>query len=426
MKRLFAVLLLCLAFVFPVNAVTVWYEPTPYPKSVLDAGATKTPPLAPHITDGWVNNWFGSIKPFQDTDQLKIGGYGDTYLSLLNFNDLEGLPQQADNAYLYLYSLPRGGASPSQVALFRATSSWNTSVVWGNPNQSGYPEPYAPPLPTLGSGYAYSPSPGVNVWYPMWITPFYNGWKNGTYQNYGLVIYPNDGNNNQFDYFISSNSSGGGGRPILRLDFTPTLTLKMPLPGNHQWLATVETGGFDCLGPVQGNTPWPDTAHQLSNYFSIDFSWRNIADNGATIYTETSNIPVIAAAGGRVVFAGTDPNKPDNGYFVVINHSGGVDETTGFTTRYLHLKASSIVVIKDQIIQQGERLGYMGNTGASNGTHVHFGVRYNNNGASSVLELTKVVMDGLILKGFQTECTVDANGNPVAKNRYYRSGNLVY
>lgn len=208
-------------------------------------------------------------------------------------------------------------------------------------------------------------------------------------------------------------------RPILRLDFTPTLQLKMPLPGNHTWLVTTEVGGYDCKGSY-------DQYHDGSNYFSIDFSWKNVADSGATAYTETSNIPVIAVAGGMVVFAGTDPNKPDNGYFVVINHSGGIDETTGFTTRYLHLKAGSIIVTQNQIVQQGDRLGYMGNTGLSFGTHLHFGVRYNNNGSSLVPETAKVVMDNWLLKSFQTECSVDANGVPTDWIRYYRSGNRVY
>ncbi len=68
----------------------------------------------------------------------------------------------------------------------------------------------------------------------------------------------------------------------------------------------------------------------------------------------------------------------------------------------------------------------MGNTGLSNGVHVHFGVRYQNSGASSVDELAKVVMDGRLLKGYQTECSVNGSGVPVDWNKYYRSYNTAY
>jgi hypothetical protein len=57
------------------------YQPTPYSKSVIDAGATKSPPIVPHVTDGWVNNYYAPIKTFQDTDPLKIGGEIDIYHS---------------------------------------------------------------------------------------------------------------------------------------------------------------------------------------------------------------------------------------------------------------------------------------------------------------------------------------------------------
>lgn len=429
MKRPIGAFLLLWSFVFAMEAqaVTVYYQPTPYPQKKYDGSAMPQNDVTiVHLMDGWVNNWFGSIKPFQNTDQLKIGGWSDTYTSLIKF-DITGLPQQVDNAYFSLYSLPRGGANPSQVSLWKAIESWNTNIVWGDQTQSGYPENYSPWIPDVQGGYSYSPVPSENIFYPMWITPWYNGWKSGTYPNEGIVIYPYDGLNNQFDYFASSNHANDALRPTLRLHFTPTLELKMPLPGNIRWLVTTEIGGYDCL--AKDPQYWPDTAHQGGNYFSVDFSWRNKNDAGAQIYTETSDIPVIAAGGGKVLggvdYNSTDPNHP-NGYFVAIDHDYDGNSGTGFSTRYLHLK-SPPVVVPGQVIAQGDLLGYMGNTGISSGVHLHFGVRYNNSGASTVSEITKVVMDGWILKSFQTECAVSANGIPQDPPiRYYRSGNRVY
>ncbi len=407
MLALFALMILT-----PLSqAVTVYYQPTPYPANVT-AGV--------HITDGWVNDYYSSIKTFQDTDQLKIGGWGDRYLSLLKFDDIKGLPSNVTNAYLYLYSLPRGTSAASQVALYRATSFWDKTVHWGDLSKNNVAEPYysTPPstLPTLGGGYSYSPSPGINQFYGMWVTDWYNGWKNGTYPNYGVVVYPNDGTNNQFDYFVSSNSTDDGKRPILRLDFTPPVTVpsfKMPLRGNIRWLVTTETGGYDCVGnPV-------DIYHTDStgNYFSVDFSWQNKDVNGNQVYGDPNanpaiNIPIIAAAGGKVV---TATHTSDNGYYVVINHSGGTTESTGFTTRYIHMKSLSVAQNNDVI--QGQLLGYMGSEGlGSTGVHLHFGVRYNGSGLSSSYG-QYVVVDGWLMKSFQTECS---GGVPI---RYYTSSN---
>ena len=103
-------------------------------------------------------------------------------------------------------------------------------------------------LPVRGSGYSYLPVPSINSWYGMPITSFYNSWKAGSLPNYGLVVYPYDGNNNQFDYFASSRTDVSGdaavisSRPLLALQFVPTLQLKMPLPGNYKWLVTTEIG----------------------------------------------------------------------------------------------------------------------------------------------------------------------------------------
>jgi len=243
------------------------------------------------------------------------------------------------------------------------------------------------------------------------------------------MLLPQYYTNENFNTFRSSRyDDDDSHRPMIRFDFTPTIELKMPLPGGYQWLVTTETGGWDCKGAY-------DQYHDGSNYFSIDFSWRNYPDPGMVGYAETSDIPILAAADGKVVFAGKfdlpDP-RAANGYYVVINHSGGNDETTGYTTRYLHL-TSSLQVSQNETVQQGDLLGYMGTTGtftngqpSSTGIHLHFGVRYNNSGSLTVPQLTKVVMEGDILKSYQTECSVNANGVPIDWIMYYHSTNSLW
>lgn len=79
--------------------------------------------------------------------------------------------------------------------------------------------------------------------------------------------------------------------------------------------------------------------------------------------------PVLAAAGGTVAKAGWDvPGCATCGFGqqVLIDHGNG------FTTRYGHL--SRVEVAAGQRVARGQVLGVSGNTGASTGEHLHFGV----------------------------------------------------
>lgn len=407
MKKLFVVatLLLCAFALRPANAMDVWYQPTPYPEKKWDGSPMPADLAIRHFWEGWLSSQYQP--QLQQDDKLQIGGWNDLYLSFIKF-DLAGLPQSADYAVVYLMPYSRGdGSTSTPFASCSDVGTWDLSLQW-NPNKYYYSCRYWYSAPTAGTWT------GFWLEYPGFVD-WYNQWKNGTLANEGIAVIPKL-NNNNFDVFRSSRYSdyvsdpyADGKRPMLYLSITPTLQLKMPLPGNHSWLVTTEIGGWDCKGTY-------DQYHDGTNYFSVDFSWKNNHDNGATVYAESSNIPVIAAAGGTV---SVHPGDPSNGNYVVVTHG-----SSGFTTRYLHL--DSIAVSDGASVSQGGILGYMGNTGLSDGKHLHFGVRYNNDGSSNVANLTKVVMDGWLLKSFQTECTVDGNGVPQTWNRYYRSGNTVY
>jgi murein DD-endopeptidase MepM/ murein hydrolase activator NlpD len=74
--------------------------------------------------------------------------------------------------------------------------------------------------------------------------------------------------------------------------------------------------------------------------------------------------PISAAGAGTVIFAGSQ-----NGYglTVVIDHGGGV------STLYAH--QSRVAVGNGQRVSRGQVIGYVGNTGSSTGSHLHFEVR---------------------------------------------------
>lgn len=77
--------------------------------------------------------------------------------------------------------------------------------------------------------------------------------------------------------------------------------------------------------------------------------------------------PIYAADSGTVTFAGY--NSGGYGNLVKISHGNGIE------TRYGHM--SSIVVSRGQKVSKGQLIGYMGSTGRSTGSHLHFEVRIN-------------------------------------------------
>jgi murein DD-endopeptidase MepM/ murein hydrolase activator NlpD len=76
--------------------------------------------------------------------------------------------------------------------------------------------------------------------------------------------------------------------------------------------------------------------------------------------------PVVAAAGGEVVFAGRDSGY---GGLIVIDHGSRMH------TLYAHL--SALYVRAGQTVRGGQPIGAVGSTGRSTGAHLHYEVRVN-------------------------------------------------
>ena len=75
--------------------------------------------------------------------------------------------------------------------------------------------------------------------------------------------------------------------------------------------------------------------------------------------------PVVAAAGGVVVFAGLHPQY---GYMVDIDHGNDL------VTRYAH--CSKLLVREGDVVHRGRKIAESGSTGRSTGPHLHFEVRF--------------------------------------------------
>jgi murein DD-endopeptidase MepM/ murein hydrolase activator NlpD len=82
-------------------------------------------------------------------------------------------------------------------------------------------------------------------------------------------------------------------------------------------------------------------------------------------YAAASGTTIMAAANGRVVGTG-DLGKYAYGRWVAIDHGNGI------VTLYGHLR--KITTSRGSSVKQGDKIGEMGSTGYSTGTHVHFTV----------------------------------------------------
>jgi len=79
------------------------------------------------------------------------------------------------------------------------------------------------------------------------------------------------------------------------------------------------------------------------------------------------NTPVYAPADGIVEFAGMH-RKSGFGRLIILDH------VFGFKTYYGHL--NKVVVQSSQFVRKGDLLAYTGNSGMSNGPHLHYELRY--------------------------------------------------
>jgi len=167
---------------------------------------------------------------------------------------------------------------------------------------------------------------------------------------------------------------------------------KLPLPGGKSWLLTTEVGDKGCNGYIP-----PLPSHTGANYFSIDF------DDMSAVEISESNVPVLASASGKVVFAGANQY---NGTYVVLNHDYK-EKSNSLETFYLHLEEGSLKVKGGDTVVQGQPLGILGKTGTV-GTHIHLGFYYYDKSGlanANVSILQSLQMEGLRLDEYKATCS---------------------
>ena len=121
---------------------------------------------------------------------------------------------------------------------------------------------------------------------------------------------------------------------------------------------SVNTSGW--MSPLRSYTltsPFGMRTHPITGEYKMHNGIDMAAPEGTPIY---------AAKGGQVSVAAYSSSA---GNYVQIDHGGG------YRSVYMHM--TDYTVKAGQYVAQGQLIGYVGNTGASKGNHLHFGISLN-------------------------------------------------
>lgn len=171
----------------------------------------------------------------------------------------------------------------------------------------------------------------------------------------GIVVTVKDGDS------LVSLADKYGSTALKILDANPLASANLAV--GQMLVIPVEAGDVPGSGGTRyagGNMWWPVVGG--NNYISQYFNSGHRALDIAAKYGS----PIIAAAGGEVVYAGWR-STAQGGYVVWIKH------TDGLYTTYNHM-TSKRFVSKGQTVRAGQRIGSIGTSGITTGPHLHFEV----------------------------------------------------
>ena len=152
---------------------------------------------------------------------------------------------------------------------------------------------------------------------------------------------------------------------------------KVVLKGTKQRSNTEVYTGPIVAADVSGSWGWPTISkYKVTSKFG--YRWGRL-HAGIDISGSGFGSPIFSIGSGTVIKITS--GCADNGYYgnscggqlgnaVYVQYSGGV------MVKYAHLR-SNIPVYVGQTVSKGQVIGYMGNSGSSTGTHLHFEVRVN-------------------------------------------------
>jgi murein DD-endopeptidase MepM/ murein hydrolase activator NlpD len=126
-------------------------------------------------------------------------------------------------------------------------------------------------------------------------------------------------------------------------------------------------------------------SHKGDDHFAVDFAMHR----GTRVHAARAGI--VAATKNDSQTTGSTEEFLDQANHIVIEHADG---TLG---EYAHLKYEGVLVEVGDRIEQGQLIGYSGNTGYSKGPHLHFAVRRVTSAEASVtIPVTFLTEQGVV------------------------------
>ena len=155
-------------------------------------------------------------------------------------------------------------------------------------------------------------------------------------------------------------------------DYTITVGQKLFIPGASKTVSVEPaTPKPEAVSEsIGGKLSWP-LAGRGRKSITSGFGYREDPMTGGRTFHKGIDIDaareerVLAAAGGEVVFAGRM-----SGFGTV----GMIDHGNRLLTVYAHLSRAAVKL--EDAVSRGQPVGYVGTTGRSTGSHLHFEVRY--------------------------------------------------
>ena len=143
------------------------------------------------------------------------------------------------------------------------------------------------------------------------------------------------------------------------------------LVASAQRRASAQFGGV-APGGGSGIFDWPTTGYISQDYGCTGY-WVNPPRGDCPHFHDGIDIangsgtPIRAAGSGVVAFIGYNPWESVPAFMVVIAHGGGT------SSLYAHM-LPQYPVSQGQVVRKGQIIGYMGSTGGSFGSHLHWEV----------------------------------------------------
>lgn len=176
--------------------------------------------------------------------------------------------------------------------------------------------------------------------------------------NKGVVTLNVAVGNRKFPFQYINLPPGKSGLGATEMELEKVSEFKDTVSPNKFW-----HGKF--IAPNKGRTSSPFGVRRYYNgQLATDYYHRGLDYAGGV------GSAVVAPAGGEVILVGYEKNG-----FRVHGNVVGLDHGQGVVSIFMHL--SKIDVKQGQMLEPGDKIGAIGNTGASTGPHLHWGLYVN-------------------------------------------------